>query len=74
MAANRDWLHIWHSVIAPSETPPANTDDLRKSFYTQRKKDPIEFEDSGKTTYFVVMIENNGKKGLWGSMMLTLIL
>ena len=59
---------IWHSVVAPGETPSANPDDLRKSFYTKRKKDVIEFDfgDSGKTAYFAVQIENEGKKGPWG--------
>jgi hypothetical protein len=72
--ANKGY-RIWHSVIAPGETPPANPEELRKSFYTQRKKDLIEFEfgDSGKTVYFAVMIENDGKKGPWGPMTQALI-
>jgi hypothetical protein len=42
----------------------ANPDDLHKSFYTKRKKDVIEFDfgDSGKTAFFAVQIENEGKK------------
>jgi hypothetical protein len=66
---------IWHSVIAPSETPPANPDDLRKSFFTKRKKDVIEFDfgDSRKTAYFAVQIENEGKKGPWGPLVSALI-
>jgi hypothetical protein len=61
--------------MGPGETPPANPEELRKSFYTQRKKDLIEFDfgDSGKTAYFAVMIENDGKKGPWGPMMSALI-
>jgi hypothetical protein len=57
-------------VIAPGETPPPNSDELRKSFYIQRKKDMIEFEYgySGKTVYFAAQIENDGKKGNWGPM------
>jgi hypothetical protein len=45
--------------------PPAGPDDLHKSFFTKRKKDVIEFDfgDSGKTAYFAVQIENDGKKG-----------
>jgi hypothetical protein len=41
--------------------------DLRQSFYTKRKKDVIEFDfgDSGKTAYFAVQVENDGKKGPW---------
>jgi hypothetical protein len=72
--ANKGY-RIWHSVIAPGETPPANPEELRKSFYTQRKKDLIEFEfgDSGKTVYFAVVIENDGKKGPWGPIVSALI-
>jgi hypothetical protein len=72
--ANKGY-RIWYSVIASGETPPANPEELRKSFYTQRKKDLIEFEfgDSGKTVYFAVQIENDGKKGPWGPMVSALI-
>ncbi|MDR0628130.1 MAG: hypothetical protein LBG24_00495 [Treponema sp.] len=61
-------FRIWYTVVAPGETPPANPEDLRKSFFTKRKKDVIEFDfgDSGKTAYFAVQIENEGKKGPWG--------
>jgi hypothetical protein len=59
---------IWHDLTAPGETPPAGPEDLRRSFYTQRRKDLIEFDcgDSGKTAYFAVQIETDGKKGPWG--------
>jgi hypothetical protein len=69
--ANRGF-RIWYSVIAPGETPP---DDLRKFFFTKRKKDVLEFDfgDSGKTAYFAVQIENEGKKGLWGPLINALI-
>jgi hypothetical protein len=72
--ANKGY-RIWYSVAAPGETPPANPEELRKSFYTQRKKDLIEFEfgDSGKTAYFAVQIENDGRKGPWGPMVQALI-
>jgi hypothetical protein len=72
--ANKGY-RIWYSVVAPDETPPANPEELRKSFYTQRKKDLIEFEfgDSGKTAWFAVQIENDGKKGHWGPMVSALI-
>ncbi|MHB9293261.1 hypothetical protein Holit_02382 [Hollandina sp. SP2] len=66
---------IWYSMVAPGETPPANPDELRKSFFTKRKKDLIEFDygDSGKTAYFAVQIENDGKKGNWGPLVSALI-
>jgi hypothetical protein len=65
--ANKGY-RIWYSVIGQGETAPANPDDLRKSFFTKRKKDIIEFEfdASGKTAWFAVQIENEGKKGPWG--------
>jgi hypothetical protein len=73
-AANKGY-RIWYTVIAPAETPPANPDDLHKSFYTKRKKDVIDFDfgDSGKTAYFAVQIENEGKKGPWGPLVSALI-
>jgi hypothetical protein len=77
--ANKGY-RIWYSVIAPGAAstdapPPANPDDLRKSFFTKRKKDVIEFDfgDSGKTAWFAVQIENEGKKGPWGPMISALI-
>jgi hypothetical protein len=68
-------FRVWYSVTAPGETPPADPDELRKSFFTKRKKDVIEFEygDSGRTAYFAVQIENEGKKGGWGPMISALI-
>jgi hypothetical protein len=72
--ANKGY-RIWYNVVAQGETPPANPDDLRKSFYTKRKKDVIEFDfgDSGKTAYFAVQVENEGKKGPWGPLVAALI-
>ena len=72
--ANKGY-RIWYSVIAPGETPPANPEELRRSFLTKRKKDVIEFDfgDSGKTAYFAVQIENDGKKGSWGPLVFSLI-
>ncbi|MDR2176503.1 MAG: hypothetical protein LBP20_00480 [Treponema sp.] len=59
----------------PGETLPANPDDLRKSFFTKRKKDMIEFEfgAGGKTAHFVVQIEDEGRKGPWEPMVSALI-
>jgi hypothetical protein len=73
-SANKGY-RIWYSVVAPGETPPENPDDLRKSFFTKRKKDVIEFDfgDSGKTAYFAVQVENEGKKGPWGPLASALI-
>jgi hypothetical protein len=72
--ANKGY-RIWYSIVAPGETPPVNPDELRKSFFTKRKKDVIEFDfgDNGKTAYFAVQIENEGKKGSWGPLVNALI-
>jgi hypothetical protein len=72
--ANKGY-RVWYSVVGEGEEPPANPDDLRKSFYTKRKKDLIDFEygDSGKTAYFAVQVENDGKKGPWGPLTSALI-
>jgi hypothetical protein len=72
--ANKGY-RIWYSVVAPGETPPSNPEELRKSFFTKRRKDLIEFEfgDSGSTVYFAVQVENDGKKGGWGPMVSALI-
>jgi hypothetical protein len=72
--ANKGY-RIWYSVVAQGETPPANPEDLRKSFFTKRKKDIMEFDfgDSGKTVYFAVQVENGGKKGPWGPLASALI-
>jgi hypothetical protein len=72
--ANKGY-RIWYIVVAAGETPPANPEDLRKSFYTKRKKDVIEFDfgDSGKTAYFAVQVENDGRKGPWGPLVSALI-
>jgi hypothetical protein len=66
---------IWYSVAAPGETPPAKPEDLRKSFFTKRKKDLVEFDfgDSGKTAYFAVIVENGGKQGPAGPLVSALI-
>ena len=70
--ANKGY-RIWYSIVAPGAAstnapPPANPDELRKSFFTKRKKDVIEFEfgDSGKHCCMAVQIENEGKKSPWG--------
>jgi hypothetical protein len=68
-------FRIWYCVTAPGEAPPAGPEALTKSFYTKRKKDVIEFDfgDSGKTAWFAVQVENEGKKGPWGPMVSALI-
>jgi hypothetical protein len=72
--ANKGY-RIWYSVIAQGETPPVNPGALNESFYTKRRKDVVEFDydDSGKTAYLAVQVENGGKKGTWGPLSSALI-
>jgi hypothetical protein len=72
--ANKGY-RIYYKVIAPGAAPPTAPGELIKSFYTKRKKDVMEFEfgDSGKTAFFAVQIENDGKKGPWGPLVSALI-
>jgi hypothetical protein len=48
---------------------------LDESFFTKRKKDVVvfDYEDSGKTAYFAVQVENDGKKGPWGPLVSAVI-
>jgi hypothetical protein len=67
---------VWYRVIAPGETPPAQPEDLRKSFFTRRKWDFIGFDyaDSGKSAYIAVQIESGGgEKGKFGPMVSAVI-
>jgi hypothetical protein len=72
--ANKDY-RIYYGVIAPGGTPPVRPENLTRSFSTRRKKDKVEFdyEDSGKTAYFAVQVENDGRKGEWGPLVSALI-
>ena len=77
--ANKGY-RIWYSIVAPGAAstgapPPSDPGELRKSFFTKRKKDVIEFEfgDSGKHCCMAVQIENEGKKGPWGPLVSALI-
>jgi hypothetical protein len=40
---------------------------------TEKRPDRVDFGDSGKTAYFAVRIENEGKKGPWGPLVSALI-
>ncbi|MDR2552862.1 MAG: hypothetical protein LBD31_06845 [Treponema sp.] len=68
-------FRIYYKVVAPGSAPPAAPGELIKSFYTKRKKDVMEFDfgDSGKSAYFAVQIENDGRKGPWGPLVSALI-
>ncbi|GHU48303.1 hypothetical protein FACS1894200_05080 [Spirochaetia bacterium] len=72
--ANKGY-RIWYSVVAHGEAAPATPDDLHKSFFTKRRKAMItfEFDESGKTAWFAVQVENDGEKGQWGPMVQALI-
>jgi hypothetical protein len=72
--ANKGY-RIWYKVVPPGGEPVTSPEQLDKSFFTRRKKDVLHFnyEDSGKTAYIAVQIENDGKKGPWGPMISTII-
>jgi hypothetical protein len=72
--ANKGY-RIWYVIVAPGEAPPTDPEQFNKSFYTKRMKDRKEFDygDSGKTAYFAVQVENDGKKGPWGPIVSALI-
>jgi hypothetical protein len=63
MSQKTDWM------------PGKRTEQLIKSFCSRRKKDVVmfDYEDSGKTAYITVQVEDNGKKGPWGPMMSAII-
>jgi hypothetical protein len=63
------------SVSIETARSRAKPEDLRKSFFTMRKKEMIEFDfgDSGKTAYFAVIVENGGKQGPAGPLVSALI-
>jgi hypothetical protein len=65
---------IWYKTVPPGETV-TSPKQLNESFYTRRKKDVVRFdyEDSGKTAYIAVQVENDGKKGPWGPLVSALI-
>jgi hypothetical protein len=66
---------IWYKVVPPGGEPVTDPKQLNQSFYTRRIKDLIqfEFEDSGKTVYIAVQVENDGKKGPWGPIAVAVI-
>lgn len=72
--ANKGY-RIWYKLAAPGEMPPKDPKELGSEFFTRRKKDKIKFDfgDSGKMAYFAVQIENDQKKGPWGSLVSALI-
>jgi hypothetical protein len=61
-------FRVYTVVRKPGESAPAGSGEFIRSFYTKRRKDLVEFEtgDSGSTAYFIVQVENDGKKGTWG--------
>jgi hypothetical protein len=51
--------------------PPASPEELHESDFTRKKRHVFDFayEDTGKTAYFCVRVENSkGDKGPWGTM------
>jgi hypothetical protein len=69
----RDALEAAQNETTRTPVATAECKALHKFFYTKRKKDLIEYGDSGKAAYFSVQIENEGKKGPWGPLVSALI-
>jgi hypothetical protein len=65
--ANKGY-RIWYSVAAQREAMPANPDDLRKSFLPNGKRMSSDSATAAKPCYMAVQVENDGKKGLWGTL------
>ncbi|MDR0599243.1 MAG: hypothetical protein LBG84_04065 [Treponema sp.] len=65
--ANKGY-RIYYRVLEHGQSAPASPEELVKSFFTKRKKDyvPFNYEDSGKTVWMAIQVENDGKKGPWG--------
>jgi hypothetical protein len=61
-------FRVYTAVRKPGESAPVDPKEFVVSFFTMRMKDLVLFEpgDSGSTAYFVVQVENDGKKGTWG--------
>jgi hypothetical protein len=72
--ANKGY-RIWYHVVPPGGEPVTSPKQLGESFYTRRLKDVMQFdyEDSGKTVYIAVQVENDGKKGPWGPIVSAII-
>jgi hypothetical protein len=72
--ANKGY-RIWYKAVPPGGEQVTSPKQLNESYFTRRKKDMMrfEFEDSGKTAYIAVQIENDGKKGPWGPLVSAVI-
>jgi hypothetical protein len=72
--ANKGY-RVWYKTVAAGGEPVTSPKELNQSFFTKRKKDVMqfEFEDSGKTAFIAVQVENDGKKGQWGPLVSALI-
>ncbi|MHB9292736.1 hypothetical protein Holit_01839 [Hollandina sp. SP2] len=68
-------FRIWYKVVPPGGEPVTSPKQLDESFFTRRKKDLVvfDYEDSAKTAYLAVQIENDGIKGDWGPLVSAVI-
>ncbi|MDR0635447.1 MAG: hypothetical protein LBF87_00015 [Treponema sp.] len=68
-------FRVWYKVVPVGGEPVSSPKELSESFYTRRKKDIVifDYEDSGKTAFIAVQIENGGKKGPWGPLVSAII-
>jgi hypothetical protein len=72
--ANKGY-RIWYKVVPPGGEPVTSPKELSESFYTRRRNDmaTFDYEDSGKTAYIAVQVENGGQKGPWGPLVSAII-
>jgi hypothetical protein len=68
-------FRVWYKVVPAGEEPVKSPKELTESFFTGRKKDMVmfDYEDSGKTAFIAVQVENGGRKGPWGPLVSALI-
>jgi hypothetical protein len=68
-------FRIWYKTVPPGGKPVISPRQLDESFFTRHRKDVVvfDFEDSGKTAYLAVQIENGSKKGAWGPLVNAII-
>jgi hypothetical protein len=68
-------FRVWYKAVPPGGAPVTHPRELSESFFTRRKKDLIvfDYEDSGKTAFIAVQVENGSKKGPWGPIVSSII-
>jgi hypothetical protein len=68
-------FRVYTLIRGQGEDAPGGPGGFSDSFFTKRAKEvmPLPYDSSGKRIYFIVQIENGGKKGPWGPVSSALI-